>query len=223
MLKNFEKILKASRDHGWIMEPDAKAILRENNVPVPNFQWARNLEEALQFAKENGYPVAAKVVSPKVIHKSDVGGVSVDIANGDELTSFFRHCSGLPEFAGIVVEEMVRGLELIVGAQIDHQFGPTILLGIGGTGVEIYQDVAIRMLPITSCDIQSMIKQLQGSRLLTGYRGEEPVSMEKLSAMLLAFADLVMKLENYIESIDLNPVFCSATGCVAADARIMLA
>ena len=117
---------------------------------------------------------------------------------------------------------MISGVELIIGAKIDYQFGPVILLGIGGTGVEIYRDTSLRMAPLEERHVKTMVKELRAHQLLEGYRGSEPISMGEVIRMMIAFSDLAMELEGMIESIDLNPVMCSASRCVVADARIIL-
>jgi hypothetical protein len=180
------------------------------------------MEEAIQFAEETGYPVVAKVVSPKVVHKSDKNGVEIGIDHEGKLKDTFRRFSQIDGFAGMLVEEMISGTELIVGAKIDDQFGPIVLMGVGGTGVEIYKDVALRMAPLVPKDIESMIGCLKARRLLEGFRGSKPVNRRELDRLLMTFSDLVMDLEGFIDSIDLNPVICSPTRCVVADARIML-
>ena len=189
---------------------------------VPRFTLARTAEEADRFAREIGYPVVAKVVSPRILHKSDVGGVAVGIADAGRLEEVFRRFRGMEGFVGMIVEEIVSGIELILGAKIDFQFGPMILLGMGGTGVEIYQDVALRMAPLSGKDVHAMIGGLKARRLLEGYRGAEKVDREKLTETILAFSSLVMELEERIESIDINPLLCSSRRCVVADARIIL-
>ena len=140
----------------------------------------------------------------------------------EKLQETFRRFSQFDGFAGMLVEEMVSGIELIVGAKVDDQFGPVVLLGIGGTGVEIYKDVTLRMAPLALKDIESMIRCLKAHSLLEGYRGSKPVKVEELYRLLKTFSDFVMDLESLFESIDLNPVICSPTRCVVADARIML-
>jgi acyl-CoA synthetase (NDP forming) len=215
-------VLSASRETGWVLEPEAKRLLSLAGIPVPVFAWAKSADEALRFAEETGYPVVAKVVSPLVVHKSDSGGVIVGIADQQELRAAFEGFSAVEGFSGILVEEMVSGIELIIGAKMDFQFGPVILLGMGGTGVEIYGDTTLRMAPLSQRDVESMVKGLKAHRLLEGYRDTEPVNMKELTRMLLAFSDLVMNMVDRIESIDLNPVMCSARACVVADARIML-
>jgi acyl-CoA synthetase (NDP forming) len=135
----------------------------------------------------------------------------------------FRGFSRLEGFAGVLIEPLVLGVELIIGAKIDHQFGPIILLGIGGTGVEIYQDTALRMAPLLDSDVSSMVESLKGARLLKGYRGAEPIDMPALIRLVHHFSVLVLDLADRIDSIDLNPVKCTGTTCVVVDARIMLA
>ncbi len=220
--KGIEEILNASIQNGWVMEPEAKRLLSLAGVAVPKFTWATGIEEAVQFSMEIGFPVVAKVVSPKVIHKSDLGGVVSGISNDEKLRETFSRFTRLEGFAGVLVEEMLAGVELIVGAKMDYQFGPVILLGIGGTGVEIYGDTSLRMAPLSEADVVSAIRGLRAHRLLEGYRGSDPISLDRLTEMLLVFSDLVMELQDRFESIDLNPVMCSHDRCVVADARIML-
>jgi succinyl-CoA synthetase beta subunit len=223
MLKNeIREILRASRNAGWVLEPEAKRLLALAGLEVPRFLWAKSPEEAVRFAGKTGYPVVAKVVSPKVIHKSDVGGVIRGIASAEMLADIFQRLSRLDGFRGILVEEMISGLELMVGAKRDEQFGPVVLFGMGGTEVEIYGDTTLRMAPLKERDVDSMVWALKARPLLEGYRGAEPINLEALKRMLMAFSDLIMDLEDMFESVDLNPVMCSSERCVVADARIML-
>jgi acyl-CoA synthetase (NDP forming) len=215
-------IISASKELGWLLEPEAKRVCSLAGLNVPRFIWATGVEEALRFAQEIGYPVVAKVVSPHVLHKSDVGGVVVGIDSDEKLSEAYHQLSQLKGFAGILVEEMLPGIELIAGAKVDYQFGPVILLGMGGTGVEIYRDITMRMAPLKEKDVESMVMSLKAHQLLEGYRGSEPINLKELTRMLVAFSDLVMEIEGLIESIDLNPVLCTADRCIVADARIML-
>ncbi len=217
------QILAEAQGDGWVLESDAKRLFSLAGFSVPSFTLARTVEEALRFAREIGYPVVAKVVSPRILHKSDVGGVIVGITTDGRIEEAFRSFSALDGFRGMLVEEMVSGIELILGAKHDLQFGPMILFGMGGTGVEIYRDVVLKMAPLSENDARAMISGLKARRLLEGYRGAEPVDMGKLVQTLLAFSELVMDLEGRIESIDINPLLCSSQGCIVADARILLA
>ncbi|MGD2126517.1 MAG: acetate--CoA ligase family protein [Desulfobacteraceae bacterium] len=220
--KEIADILSAACQAGWVLEPEAKRLLAMAGLEVTQFRWASTLDDALRSVKEIGYPVVAKVVSCKVIHKSDLDGVVVGIDNNKALTSTYERFSTFEDFAGMLVEEMVSGIELIIGAKIDYQFGPVILLGLGGTGVEIYKDVVLRMAPLAEKDVDSMVKGLKAHQLLEGYRGSDPINQEELIRMMIGFSDLVMELEDVVESIDLNPVMCSSKKCAVADARIML-
>lgn len=215
-------ILSASREAGWVVEPEAKRLLAVAGLPVPKFGWAKKEDEAVRMAREIGYPVVAKVVSHAILHKSEWKGVAVGLDGDQALLGTYERFKRLEGFAGMLVEEMVPGLELIVGAKVDYQFGPVILLGIGGTGVEIYKDSALRMAPLQERDVRSMVRNLKARALLEGYRGAEPVNLDDLTRLLLAFSRLMMELEGHVESLDLNPVKCSPEKCVVADARIML-
>jgi acyl-CoA synthetase (NDP forming) len=131
--KEIQNILEAAGKIGWVIEPEAKKLLSLVGLNVPRFTWATSLDEAQHFAHTIGYPVVVKVVSSEIMHKSDVGGVVVGIEADEKLSAAFQRFSRFRGFAGVVVEEIVSGVELIIGAKVDYQFGPIILLGIGGT------------------------------------------------------------------------------------------
>jgi succinyl-CoA synthetase beta subunit len=216
------EIFSSTKEIGWVMEPQTKRLLSSAGIRVPRFVSTARMEEALRFAGEIGYPVVAKVVSPKVIHKSERNGVEVGIDSDEKLIAAFHRFSKIEGFSEMLIEEMFSGLELILGAKNDYQFGPVILFGMGGVWVEIYRDVILKMAPLSSKDIEAMVRCLRARPLLEGYRGAPPVNFEELRKLLKVFSDLVMSVENLVESIDLNPVICSPARCVVADARIML-
>jgi hypothetical protein len=224
MLKNeIKEILSASQDTGWVLEPQAKRLFSLAGLDVPQFTWATTIEEAIRFADGIGYPVVGKVVSPRVFHKTEHDGVALGIMSEIKLRETFNRFSQIEGFVGMLVEEMLTGIELIIGAKVDYQFGPVILLGVGGTLVEIYKDVTIRMAPLRQRDAESMIRALKAHRVLEGYRGSNPVNLNELTRVLLTFSGLAIDLEGMFETIDLNPVICSSTRCIVADARIILA
>ena len=224
MLKTaISETLNSATESGWVLEPDAKHLLRMAGLKVPAFKVCPEVSEAVAWAGKIGYPVAAKVVSPKAMHKSELKGVVVGIGDDDALREAYKHFRRIDGFCGMLVESIAAGVEVIVGAKIDYQFGPIFLIGMGGTAVEIYQDTAIRMAPLIERDVWSMVGSLKARRLLEGYRGSEAVSMEALVETMLTFSDLVLTLGERFESIDLNPVMCSAEDCIIADARIVLA
>jgi len=217
-----KSILGAARHVGWVMEPEAKQIFSLAGLDVPRFRWVKDEKEVAQLGEEVGYPLVAKIVSPKVVHKSDVKGVVVGIKAQPELMEIYQRFSQVEAFDGMLIEEMVSGIEVIVGAKMDVQFGPIILFGMGGTSAEIYRDVSLRMAPLSPIDVASMVKCLKAHELLEGYRGSEAIHLGQLVKTMQIFSALVMDFQGEIESIDLNPVMCSSTRCVVADARIML-
>ena len=220
--KEIAEILERSREWGWVLEPDALKISSLYGLRTPKHAVAKEPEEAIRLARDIGHPVVAKIVSHAVVHKSDVLGVVVGIRDDGELTRTLDRFSRIDGFHGMLIEEMVQGVELIVGAKNDFQFGPMILLGMGGVGVEIYRDVSLRMAPLKTMDVENMIQDLTAKRVLAGYRGSQPVNIDALQKTVLAFSGLMMDLKEVAESVDLNPVMCNAESCIVADARIML-
>ncbi len=220
--KEAKQILRKSEKWGWVLEPDAQKIFSLSGFAVPRYGMAEKSEDALSIVRKIGYPVVAKIVSPAIMHKSDVHGVVVGITDDQALLATLARFQKMEAFAGMLIAEMVKGLELIIGAKNDVQFGPMIMVGMGGVGVEIYRDVALRMAPLKSRDVENMVNELTAYRLLVGYRGAEQVSMRELRKTLLNFSSLIMDIRHYMESVDLNPVMCNAKACVIADARIIL-
>ena len=223
MLKTeIKTVLGESSTRGWVSEPDAKRLLSSAGLEVPRFVTVTDPDQIEPIVADLGFPLAAKIVSSRIVHKSDVGGVRTGINSIRELTAVFETFSLLDGFEAMLIEQMVSGLELIIGAKMDDQFGPVVLLGMGGTGVEIYQDVSLRLAPVGTKDVEAMIKGLKAAPLLSGYRGHQAVNRDELTRTLVCFSKFVMAAAEMIESIDLNPVMCSAQKCIVADARIML-
>jgi acetate---CoA ligase (ADP-forming) subunit beta len=223
MLKQEAKeIIEKSKKWGWVLEPDAQKIFSLYGFKTPKYGVVPEAQEAISIARQIGYPVVAKIVSPAIVHKSDVQGVVVGIKDDQTLTRTLERFSRLQGFTGMLIAEMVKGIELIIGAKNDFQFGPMILLGMGGVGVDIYKDISLRMAPLQTRDVDHMIQELVAHRLLTGYRGSEPVNMNGLKKTIVNFSRLMMDLQNIMESVDLNPVMCTAKACTVVDSRIML-
>ena len=220
--KEIRDILEKSKKWGWVLEPDAQRIFALYGFKIPEYGVSTTPEQAVAIARKIGYPVVAKIVSPAVVHKSDVKGVVVGIKDDQTLTATLKRLSKIEGFVGMLIAEMAKGLELIIGAKNDFQFGPMILLGMGGVGVEIYKDVSLRMAPLKARDAEHMINELVARKLLTGYRGSEPVNLPFLKKTLISFSRLMMDLQDVVESIDLNPVMCTAKSCIVVDSRIML-
>jgi len=217
-----EKIVNKSSNQGWILETDSKEIFSEYGLFVPQYCFAANINEALNFSKEVGYPLVCKVVSPEILHKSDVGGVIIGIKDENKLKNAFKQLMYLKGFKGVLVEKMLNGIELIIGAKNDEQFGPVILVGMGGVSVEIYKDTTMRMAPIDYNEADEMLKSLKCYPLLKGYRGNAGINLAKLKDTIIKFSGLLIDFENIFESMDLNPVICNKDNCFIADARIIL-
>jgi len=220
--KEIKSILEKSKQWGWVLEPDAKRILSLCGFQTPKYAVAKKPENAIAAARKIGYPVVVKIVSPEIVHKSDVKGVIVGIKDDERLVTVLEKFRKLPGFAGMLIDEMATGVELIIGAKNDVQFGPMILLGFGGVGVEIYKDVSLRMAPLNKNHVESMMKGLKAYPLLTGYRGSKPVNIAAVKSTLIRFSKLMMDIRDYFESVDLNPVMCDGKSCTVVDARIML-
>jgi acyl-CoA synthetase (NDP forming) len=220
--KEIRDILEKSKKWGWVLEPDAQKIFSLYGFKTPKYAVATKAAQAVSMARQIGYPVVAKIVSPDVVHKSDVQGVVVGIKDDETLVRTLARLSKIDGFVGMLIAEMVKGLELIIGAKNDFQFGPMILLGMGGVGVEIYKDVSLRMAPLKTRDADHMIQELTARKLLTGYRGSEPINLNALKKTIVTFSHLMMDMQDVVESVDLNPVMCTAKSCIVVDARIML-
>src|SRR3990167_8169859 len=225
--KVFEETIQTN--HKIITEELSKSILKTYGVKVPGYALVKSAEEAAKEAKKLGFPLVMKVVSPQILHKTDVGGVKVGINNVDEVKKTFKDMYGRlskkkgVDVKGILLEKMVpKGVELIVGVQNDPQFGPVIMVGLGGIMTEVMKDVTFRMLPITTSDAKSMLNELKGSKLLKGFRGSPPIDLDMVSKMLVQIGKLGVENADYINSIDFNPVVVYPKSHFVVDAKIIL-
>ncbi len=209
-------------------EVEAKDLLRRAGLPVVATARARTSEEAVRLADEYGYPVVAKVLSPQIVHKSDVGGVRLNLGDAEAVRDAFAQFEDLvasmpgAEFEGVAIQPMARpGLEVAMGANRDPQFGPVIMFGLGGVFVEVLHDVALRVAPISELDAHDMLEEVRGAQLLQGMRGRPPVDRAALVQMLCRLSDLMLANPS-IASVDINPVIAYPDGVLAVDARIAL-
>ncbi|NOJ27681.1 MAG: acetyl-CoA synthetase [Nitrososphaera sp.] len=194
-----------------ITEELAKEVLTEYGVKVPPYALATSATDAKKKAKTVKFPLVAKIVSPQILHKTDVKGVKVGLQNEKDVVATFKDMHGRLskkyDVKGVLLEKMVpSGAELIVGLQNDPQFGPIIMVGIGGIYTEVFKDVAFRVLPITKADALSMIEELKGKKILEGFRGADPVSKSMMASALVNIGKLGTEMAQYYESIDFNPV-----------------
>ena len=225
--KIFEETI--STDHKVITEDLSKAVLKKYGIKVPGYALVNSAKEATKAAKKIGFPLVMKVVSPQILHKTDVGGVKVGLQNEKEVKKAFTDMysrlskkKGV-QLKGILLEKMVpQGVELIVGLQNDPQFGPVIMVGLGGVLTEIFKDVAFRMLPITIDDAKSMLAELKGSKILQGYRGSKPVDLNMLARALVQIGKIGVDNESYFDSVDFNPIVVYPKTYYVVDAKIIL-
>ena len=201
----------------------------EYGIPVTKFKLALNEKEAAKYADEIGYPVVLKIVSPDIIHKSDAGGVIVNLKNPAEVTNAYKKImenvkkyNAKAKIVGVLVQEMApQSTEVIVGAIKDPQFGQTVMFGLGGIFVEILKDVNFRIAPLTTEDAKEMITELKAYPLLKGYRNTPPADIDALVSILCNTSRLVMDNPE-IKELDLNPVMAYQKGAKTVDARIIL-
>lgn len=216
---------------GAMTEWRAKKVLDAYGIPVTREIMVKTAAEAVEAAQAIGYPVAMKVMSPDLLHKTDAGGVILNISDQSAVRAAFKEIMDKagrynPQalIEGILVQEMLKpGLEVIAGIKKDPVFGPAVVVGMGGIFVEVLKDVSTRIAPLREVDAREMIDELKGRALLQGVRGEKPRDIDALISVLLKLSRLAVELENTIEEMDINPliVYEEGSGVVAADALIM--
>lgn len=229
MIKD-EILQKARKEKRTLLtEIESKDLLEEAGIPVAKAKLARTKPQAISLSKEMGFPVALKIVSPDVIHKSDSGGVKLGLSNATQVSKAYSDIlSSVKQYHpdariyGVSVQKMARpGIEVIIGMTKDAQFGPVLMFGLGGILVEVLKDVAFRIVPLTKRDAREMIREIKGYPLLQGYRGQEPADIAFLEELLLKVSNFIEKNPE-IKELDLNPIFAYKNGAVAVDARVIL-
>ncbi|HEV7523644.1 MAG TPA: GNAT family N-acetyltransferase [Acidimicrobiia bacterium] len=206
----------------WLEQPDAAALLDSFGIATIAFRAVVDREQARAAAREIGFPVALKASAPDLVHKSDVGGVALDLRDDESVTRAFDTMSGAlgPAMTGAVVQPMVgAGVEVIVGITHDPSFGPLVLFGLGGVTAELLADRALRLVPVTDEDAHQLVRALRVSPLFFGYRGRPAVDVGALEDLLLRVGRLADEIPEIAE-MDLNPVIASAEGVVAIDVKI---
>ena len=226
-----DDILKKARGEKRtvLTEIEAKQILKEAGINCTDTQLAATKEEAVALSEKMGYPAVLKISSVDITHKSDAGGVKVNLKDKAAVEKAYddimASCTAKYPNAtieGVAVQGMAKaGTEVIIGMTKDPSFGPVLMFGLGGIFVEVLKDVAFRIVPLEKNDASGMINEIKGKKLLEGYRGQDPADIPFLENMLLKLSALVDKTEDIAE-IDMNPVFAYKQGAVVVDARIIL-
>ena len=230
-LNKTDKIIAQARKENRkaLLEPEAKAICMEYNIPITKFNVAKSEADAAKFAGEIGFPVVLKIVSPDIIHKSDAGGVLVNLKTAEEVKAGYRKIlenakkyKADAAIVGVLVQEMApQSTEVIIGAVKDPQFGQTLMFGLGGIFVEVLKDVTFRVAPINEQDALEMVTGLKAYPLLKGYRNTPTADVNAIVSTLLSVSKLVLEHPE-IKELDLNPVMAYAKGAKTVDARIIL-
>ena len=222
--------IRVARDGRSILsEPEAKAVLEAYQIPVVRTVIATSADECAAAAEDIGFPVAIKILSHDITHKSDVGGIALNVRSAPEAANQFtkivdrvREKAPDATILGVAVQEMSRGgYEVILGSKKDPTFGPALMFGMGGTGVELYRDVALDFPPLNQALAKSMIQSTKVSKLLEGYRGKEPVDMVALEQALVKMSYLLVDFPEILE-MDVNPLQVRTDGICALDARIVI-
>ena len=211
-----------------LSEFECKRILEHCGIPVTREALAGSADEAVRLARDLGYPVALKVQSGQILHKSDAGGIALDLGSEgdlrrayDEILSNARRVSPQAEIQGVLVQEMVKGgIEVILGSMRDPAFGPVVMFGLGGIFVEALEDVSFRIAPLSRSDAEDMIEEIKGHRVLQGIRGRAPADLDAIADALLNVSSLVTDHRDAIEELDINPLVVFPRGAKAVDALI---
>ena len=214
-----------------LLEEEGQEILRAYGFPLPASKLAKTKKEAVTASKKIGYPVVLKIASPQIIHKSDAGGVKVNLQNAKDVENAFntiiknaKKYDKKADIKGVLVVEMVKGgKEMIIGSKLEPGFGPVVMLGMGGIYVEVLKDVTFKLAPMTDIEADDMISSIKTKKILEGVRGEKPSDIKKLSECIQRLSQLVSDF-NEIKELDMNPVLVMEKnkGCRVLDVRIGL-
>ena len=205
-----------------LSEHDAKKLCSDFGIPVCREVIAADVDSAVTEAVKIGFPVVLKASGENLFHKTEVGGIALNLTSEEEVKRESRRLLQIPDSEALLVQEMVRGeRELVCGLIRDAQFGPCVMFGLGGILVEIFKDVSFRIVPLTRRDAGEMIREIKGYPLLEGYRGQEPVDVANLEELILKVSSFVEQNPE-VNELDLNPIFAYSDGAVAVDARIVL-
>jgi len=226
--QKIQNIVESSKGNPKVItEESSKEILGEYGIRVPKYALVTSSDEAAQKSKEIGFPLVAKIVSPDILHKTDVDGVKVGLSSEDEVKKafddMFYRLKEKFDVKGVLLEKMVpKGVELIIGLQNDFQFGPSIMVGLGGIYTELFKDVSFRVLPVTKGDALKMLESLRGKDILKGFRGSKSIDLDMLSEAIVNIGTLGVDMAGKYESIDFNPVVVYPDSYYVVDAKIIL-
>jgi acetyl-CoA synthetase (ADP-forming) len=212
-----ESVLKEGRKA--LAENEVKQLLRDSGIPTTDFQVVKRFEEIDQ--KKLKFPVVMKVCSPNILHKTDVGGVVLEVPRDDLEREFGKMKERFPTEPILVESMQDRRVEIIIGLINDHTFGLTIMFGLGGIYTEVYKDVTFRVVPIKKEDAEEMLREIKAAPILEGFR-KIKVDREAIVGLLMKVSALGEKYRDKLDQMDLNPVFVKEKGVVVVDAKMLL-
>ena len=237
-MKEAKKIFKTALDEGrtFVLEHEAKDIMRAYGIPIPSYATASTSDEAVERSKAIGFPVVLKILSKDIMHKSDAGGVKINLKDDDAVRKAFdeimENAKNYGKDKGIEVD-LSRGVfisdfadmgtEIIVGVTKDPQFGHALMAGLGGIFVEVLKDVSFRLIPFSEADAREMLSELKAYKILEGVRGEGPRDVDALIKIMLAVSKMIEENPEITE-LDCNPTFVyeKGKGAIVVDARILI-
>jgi acetyltransferase len=199
------------------------ALLQRHGVALPRQATAASAAEAAEKAKQVGFPVALKLVAPEIVHKTESGAVVLGLRNAAEVEAAGKELLAKASKAHLLLQEMVQGTEVLVGARTDPQYGPFLMVGLGGIFVEVLKDVAIRLLPVSEAEALEMLKELRGYKILQGVRGQPPRDIKALARAMVGVSELFAAHREHLSDFEINPLMVRAEGqgAVAVDARVV--
>ena len=213
------RIIDGISENGYISPDLVHQLLESAGIPtVPEFVSAEK-KEVIKFAEKCGYPVVAKVVGP--VHKSDVGGVALNIRSKEVLAAEFDRMMNIPDATAVMVQKMIKGTELFIGAKYEPRFGHVVLCGLGGIFVEVLKDVSSGLAPLSYAEAESMIKSLRGYKILKGTRGQQGVNRRRYAEIIVRLSTL-LRFATEIKEMDINPLLADEKDVIAVDARILV-
>ncbi len=214
-----------------LSDADSLKLAKRYRIPLAKTFLAKNEKQAALYAKKLKYPVCLKVSSADIVHKTESGGVILDVKDEKALREGYqqilKNCrkkNPKAKISGVLIQELIPSegaTELIIGSKTDQQFGPVIMFGLGGIFVEVIKDVAFRLAPVERNEVQAMIRETKGYKILQGARGRKPANMKAIEDLLLAVSKMAWTNKK-IKELDLNPVFANDKKCIAVDMRVMM-
>ena len=218
-IPRLNKIIFSIEKDGYVPPQTVRDILSCAGIPLVSEMVSTSKEALMAFANEVGYPVVAKVVGP--VHKSDVGGVALNIRTEKHLALEFDRMMGIQDATGVMVQKMLKGTELFIGAKYEERFGHVVLCGLGGIFVEVLKDVSSGLAPLTYGEAYSMIHSLRGYKIIKGTRGQQGINEQKYAEIIVRLSTL-LRFATEIKEIDINPLLADENNVVAVDARILI-